>query len=116
VQESIGKQALSTKPTKGSVHFGSGKRPALYRGEVTQVGPADYKVQESVGKQLLSTKRTAAHAVIGVRREAKPALNADRAGPGSYKLPGGTGKQVLSTIRTAPAARMSGRTKFGSYM
>lgn len=116
VQESFGRQVLSTKPTQSAVVFGTGNRHTLHRGGATDVGPADYNVQYSMGKQLLSTKRSAAAAVMGVRREAKPAANAERAGPGSYRLSQATGKQVLSTVRTARAARMSGRTKFGSYI
>ena len=109
--QSMGKQALSTKPGAVVPGFPKAERPSLVPLGATAVGPGDYKPGPAACEpQVYSKRKTCATIQFGTgyRKSGtgikKRDLSEPAPGPGSYSLPS----------FSSPAATMSGRNKFGS--
>lgn len=121
----LGKQLLSTMRTLNAPLFGSSARPSEDGGAGSFInpGPGEYSNAciPACGKQLDSRKKTLGSIKFGgtyskMRDAGKELMGEPAPGPGSYTLPGGLGYKggAGNPFRAAPAAKMSGRTAFGS--
>lgn len=108
--QSMGKQALSTKPGAQNPAFPKEPRPSMAFKGASDVGPGDYKPGSAACEpQSLSQRRSCATVKFGTGYRKGPSLvksdlTEPSPGPGSYSLP---------SFKTV-AATMSGRNKFGS--
>lgn len=121
----LGKQLLSTMRTLNAPSFGTSSRSPEGEndGSFARPGPGEYENAciPACGKQLDSRKKTLGSIRFGgtyskVRDAGKEVMGEPAPGPGSYTLPGGLGCRggAGNPFKTAPAAKMSGRTSFGS--
>ena len=108
--QSMGKQALSTKPGAQIPAFPKEPRPSMAFKGASNVGPGDYQPGSAACEpQVLSYRASCATVKFGTGyRKGKGLVKADLSepspGPGAYTLP------RFKTV----AATLSGRNKFGS--
>ncbi|KAK9829789.1 hypothetical protein WJX72_007931 [[Myrmecia] bisecta] len=123
VQETLGKQCLSTWHSAPVSGFGTAKRPSMAEKSAAP-GPGAYKLKATIGGQFDSTKETApsmrfttanrdaAEKIFVSAEHEKAGYGRESPGPSAYNLSGGLGKQQLSDHETLPAWKMGGEKRF----
>jgi len=119
--QSMGKQFLSTKPQAVIPGFPKAPRGSLVPPGTSDVGPGEYGAGPAACEVQADSRRPTCATIkfgTGYRKGAKSGkldLSEPAPGPGSYTLPGGLATKAKgSPYRDSPAARLSGREKFGS--
>lgn len=119
--QSMGKQALSTKPNATPTGFPQAPRPTMVPPGNSDIGPGQYEPPPAAcDNQVDSRKVTCSSIKFGTGYKkgggiVKPHLAEPAPGPGSYTLPGGVATRAKgSPFRDSPSATLSGRNKFGS--
>ena len=120
--QSMGKQALSTKPGAMITGFPKAPRPSMVPPGSTTVGPGEYGPPSGACEPQVDSRRPTCGSIkigIGYRKESSKSSKLDlrepSPGPGSYTLPGGVATKAKgSPYRDSPQATISGRNKFGS--
>ena len=117
--ESLGRQALSNRPTSAGVRIGTSQRDGgspSRRGDVGAPGPGAYGTADGFGKQALSGRPTSAGVRIGTSRRGDGSRRGDRGAPGpQYRVPDRVGEfsRQDSRRRNAPSFSFGSSARSG---